>query len=90
MGPIPSGSLKNLKDVDKWPFLSLYLPLRGMSVTCELGAVPVQLDGFNRALSPAVYGEIVLSINTQYKYNDHTSLMLERLSTGCRLNITLY
>ena len=37
LGPIPSGRLKNLKDVDKWSSLSLYLPVRGMSVTCELG-----------------------------------------------------
>ena len=31
--------LKNLKDVDKWSSLSLYLQVRGMSVTCELGLV---------------------------------------------------
>ena len=37
LGPIPSGRLKNLKDVDKWSSLSFYLPVRGMSVTCELG-----------------------------------------------------
>ena len=37
LGPIPSGRLKNLKDVDKWSSLRLYLPVRGMSVTCELG-----------------------------------------------------
>ena len=37
LGPIPSGRLKNLKDVDKWSSLSLCLPVRGMSVTCELG-----------------------------------------------------
>ena len=37
LGPIPSGRLKNLKDVDKWSSLSLYLQVRGMSVTCELG-----------------------------------------------------
>ena len=37
LGPIPSGRLKNLKDVDKWSSLSLHLPVRGMSVTCELG-----------------------------------------------------
>ena len=46
--------------------MSLYLPVREMPVTCELGAVSVQLDGFNSALSPVVYGDIVLSINTQY------------------------
>ena len=34
---ILSGRLKNLKDVDKWSSLSLYLQVRGMSVTCELG-----------------------------------------------------
>ena len=27
----------NLKDVDKWSSLSLYLQVRGRSVTCELG-----------------------------------------------------
>ena len=37
LGPFPSGRLKNLKDVDKWSTLSLYLPVRGMPVTCELG-----------------------------------------------------
>ena len=37
LGPIPSGRLKNLKDVDKWSSLSLYLPARGMPATCELG-----------------------------------------------------
>ena len=66
LGPITSGRLKNLQDVDKWSSLSLYLPVRGMSVTCELGAVPVQSDGFNSALSPVVYGDIMLSINTLY------------------------
>ena len=64
MDPIPSGRLKNLKDVDKWASLSLYLPVRGMSVTCELVAVPVQSDGLNSALSPVVYGDIALTINT--------------------------
>ena len=43
IGPIPSGRLKNLKDVDKWSSLSLYLSVMG---ECELlvswGAVPVQ------------------------------------------------
>ena len=56
----PSGRLKNLKDVDKWSSLSLYLPVRGMSVTCELG----QLDWLNSTLSPVVYGDIAMSINT--------------------------
>ena len=31
LGPIPIGGLKNLKDVDKWSFLSLCLSVRGMS-----------------------------------------------------------
>ena len=31
-----------------------------------VGAVPVQLDWLNSALSPVVYRDIVLSINTQY------------------------
>ena len=57
LGPIPSGRLKNLKDVDKWSSLSLYLPVRGMPVTCEL-------HWLNSALSPVVYGDIALSINT--------------------------
>ena len=67
LGPIPSGRLKNLKDVDKWSSLSLYLPVRG---ECQLlvswGTVPVQSDGLNGALSPVVYGDMALSINTQY------------------------
>ena len=33
LGPIPSGRLKNLKDVDKWSYLNLCLSVRGMSVT---------------------------------------------------------
>ena len=33
-----------------------------MSVTCELGAVPVQSDWLNSTLSPVVYGDIALSI----------------------------
>ena len=37
LAPIPSGILRNLKDVDKWSSLSLCLSVRGMSVTCELG-----------------------------------------------------
>ena len=37
LGPIPSGSLKNLNDIDKWSSLSLYHPVRRMSVTWELG-----------------------------------------------------
>ena len=37
LGVISSGRLKNLKDVDKWSSLSLYLPVRRMSITCELG-----------------------------------------------------
>ena len=31
-----------------------------------VGAVPVQFDWLNSALSPVVYGDIALSINTQY------------------------
>ena len=54
--------LKNLKDVDKWSSLSFYLPVRGMSV----GAVPVQSNWLSSALSHVVYGDIALSINTQY------------------------
>ena len=33
LGPIPSGRLKNLKDLDKWPSMSLCFSLRGTSVT---------------------------------------------------------
>ena len=43
LGPIPSGRLKNLKDVDKWSSLSLYLTVRGecqslesLSCTCTV------------------------------------------------------
>ena len=32
LGPIPSGRLNNLKDLDKWSSLSLCLSVRGMSV----------------------------------------------------------
>ena len=67
MGPIPSGRLKNLKDIDKWSSLSLYLSVRGMQVTCELGLYFVQSDGSSSALSPVVYGDIVLSTKTQHK-----------------------
>ena len=51
-----------------------------MSLTGYAGiwAVPVQSDEFNRALSPVVYGDTALSINTQYytresvmKYIEH-------------------
>ena len=62
LGPIPSGRLKNLKDVDKWSSLSLNLPVRGMSVTCELGLYLNSRIG--SALSPVVYEDIALSINT--------------------------
>ena len=48
----------------KWRHFG-YLPVRG---ECQLlvswGAVPVQSDGLNSALSPVVYGDIALSINT--------------------------
>ena len=37
LGPTPSGRLMNLKYIDKWSSLNLYLPVRGMSVACELG-----------------------------------------------------
>ena len=42
MYPIPSGRLKNLKDIDKWLSLSLGLLVRGMSVTSELGQLLIQ------------------------------------------------
>ena len=66
LGPIPSGRLKNLKDVDKWSSLSLCLSVRGMQVTMSLYSV--QSNGSNRALSPVVYGDIVLSIKNQIQY----------------------
>ena len=34
----------------------------------------MQSDGFNSALSPVVYGDIALSINTQYNKRRHKSL----------------
>ena len=37
-----------------------------MQVTLELGLYFVQLNGSNSALSPVVYGDIALSIKTQY------------------------
>ena len=36
-----------------------------MVVVCHW-VLPVQSDGFNSALSPVVYGDIALNINTQY------------------------
>ena len=45
LGPIPSGRLKNLNDVDKWSSLSLYLPVRDCQLlvswgcTCTVGLV---------------------------------------------------
>ena len=36
LGPIPSGRLKNFKDIDKLSPLSLSLSVRGMSVISEL------------------------------------------------------
>ena len=36
-GHIPSGKLKDLKDIDKWSSLSPGLSVRGMSVTGGLG-----------------------------------------------------
>ena len=40
-----------------------------MSVPCQLGAVPVQLDGLNNTLGPAVYGDIMLSIKNTHTKN---------------------
>ena len=36
LGPIPSGRITNLKDVDKWSSLNLCLSVRGMSVISDL------------------------------------------------------
>ena len=46
-------------------------------------AVPVQLDWLNSALSPVVYGDIALSINTQYNtimlmFYDHSLVFCRR------------
>ena len=48
LGPIPSGRLKTLKDVDKWSSLSLCLSVRGMSVILGLyfGSDPMKIDCF--------------------------------------------
>ena len=54
MGSVPSGRLKNLKDVNKWSSLTLYLSIRGMPVIFELG----MSDGLNSPLSLVVYEDI--------------------------------
>ena len=38
MVTIPSGGLKNICDIDKWPSTRLCLSVRGMSVTAESGS----------------------------------------------------
>ena len=45
---------------------TLYLSVRGMSVTRELGLYLYSQDGSYSALSPEVYGDIALGINTQH------------------------
>ena len=60
LGPIMRDRLKNLKDVDKGSSLSLCLPVRGISVPSAWGVGSVKSTS-----SPVVYGDIVLSINTQ-------------------------
>ena len=47
-------------------------------------AVPVQSDWLNSAFSPAVYGDIALSINTQY----NTMFASLRLVTSSWLQLT--
>ena len=54
LGPIPSGRLKNPRDVDKWSSLRHCLSLCGMSVTRELGLYLCCLDGSYNTLSPVV------------------------------------
>ena len=53
-------------------------------------AVPVQADGFNSALSPVVYGDIALSIKTQYnsnsKISSSTTTIRSNNSTSCIIN----
>ena len=44
-GPVPSGRLKRIKDIDNWPTLILYLSARGMSVTGEHGLYLCSGDG---------------------------------------------
>ena len=86
MSPIPSGRLKNPKDVDKWSSLSLCLQLG----ECELlvsWTVPVQSDGLNSALSPVVYGDIFalsIKINTQY-----TQLHVEKVHVSVHVYVSL-
>ena len=61
-GPIPSGRLQNLNDVDKWSSLSLsYRNVSYLRASVEL----VQSVGLNSVLNPVVYGDVTRSINTQ-------------------------
>ena len=46
-------------------------------------AVPVQSDGFNSALSPVVYGDIALSINTQYKKKEKKDTICYCPTSAC-------
>ena len=48
------------------PDQCLYLPVRGMSVTCEFCE-----DWLKSTLSPVLYGDIVLSINTHTVHGCH-------------------
>ena len=69
MDPIPKGSLKNLIDLTNgYPCKASVFQL-GEWQLLEGLAVLVQSNGSNSALSSVVYGDIALSINTQYKYN---------------------
>ena len=47
-----------------------------MQVTLELGLYFIQSNGSNSALSPVVYGDIALSIKTQYNAIQFTEVCL--------------
>ena len=66
LGPISSGRLKNLRDVDKWSSLWLFLSFRGNISHLTACAVLCSQDGSNYALNPVVKRDIVPSINMQH------------------------
>ena len=66
-GPIPSGRLNNLMDIDKLASLNLNLSVREMSVTLKLRLYLCSEDSSNRALSPVVQGNIY----SECKYITH-------------------
>ena len=62
LGPIPSGSLKKLRNIDNWSSLRSYLSVREISVTRELEAYLSTWIGSNSTLSPAIEE----SLNVKY------------------------